>query len=137
MQAVIRHDELPLDDLGRLDGFSLGGKARNLAEWREQREEREFRRLCRRVYQANYQRRYYHAVPGVRTRSILRSTARRRASAPVRRCRNCAAEWVNVPGLCPQAGRPPTLYCSARCRRQWHNRALAAQRKAARRGVSA
>ena len=99
-----------------------------IAEWRERREAKEFRGLCRRIYQANYQRAYYWRRPDLREANIKRCRARSRASIEVRTCRSCKAQWCNVPMQGRRRGRPPTLYCSKTCRVRWHNKQLEKQR---------
>lgn len=119
---------LPFDDEGKIDGFQFGGRQRAIAEWREKKEQKEFKSLCHRLYQANYQRRYYHEKPGVKEASQARLRKMRRQLAPVRTCINCGSTWVNVPGLCGGRGKPPTRYCSRKCRIQWHNKELVKKR---------
>lgn len=119
---------LPLNDEGRVDGFQFGGRARAIALWKEKKEEKAFKKLCYQLYQRRYQRLYYQNNAQVREASKRRLTARRRDRVVVRTCRKCGVEWCNVPGF-QKGGRPPSIYCSKRCRVRWHNRQLVETRK--------
>ena len=120
---------LPVNEDGKVEGFQFGGRARAISEWRERKEEKEFRRLCRRVYMNNYMRRRWLTKPEYRAWAIVRNRAWKIAHrTPTRTCLECGATWSNVPGLCP-GGRPPTKYCSKLCRVRFKNRELAKARK--------
>lgn len=120
---------LPLNEEGKVDGFQFGGRARAIAEWRDRKEDKEFRRLCRRIYMNGYMRRRWIAKPEYRAWAIARNRAWKLAhKTPVRICLECGKQWKNLPGLC-LGGRPPTKYCSKKCRVRFKNKELAAKRK--------
>ncbi len=122
-----RFAALPLDEEGHVDGFQFDGYKRAIALWREKKEAQEFKKLCGRIYQANHQRARYHKYPAVREANKRRCVARRRKNVATRTCLNCGVMWSNVPGL-QRGGRPPTKYCSKKCRVQYHNRDLVKKR---------
>lgn len=144
---------LPVDEDGKVSGFQFGGRDRAIAEWRERKEEAEFRKLCRRLklnkqardrfrtnpiwqrhrrlYMARYMREHYHADPEWRKKSLGHALVWKRRRSPVRACLECAATWTNVCGIIGhprRIGRPPTKYCSKRCRVRFKNRELAKKR---------
>lgn len=145
---------LPVNEEGKIEGFQFGGRARAIAEWRERKEEIEFKKLCRRLklnkqsrdrfksdpiwqkyrraYMAKYMREHYQADVEWRKKYSALALAWKRRRAPVRTCLECGAQWVNVQGIIGhprRIGRPPTKYCSKRCRVRFKNKELAKRRK--------
>ena len=114
-------------DYSERAGFLVGKSAR-MADWRHQREKREFKKLCDAIYQRNYL-----ARPEVRLR---RNTARRVArvllipTRPVIARQTCGVEFVCIrraPGHLPRycgrdcvlaarrARRPSTMFACSAC----------------------
>jgi len=110
-----------------VDGFQVG-RAAALSDWEFRKEQADFEKLCSRLYQRNWARKFRRENPE-RVRANLRrwrernrdkinakERARRRATRPVCECVECGKTWV-VP-----FGERKAKYCSRKCRNKWHGR---------------
>lgn len=121
--------DLPYDEDGRVDGYSFTGtRSRGLYEWKERKDEREFKKLCNRLGVRKWVREVYEE--GGERLERLRANKRRHERKKARaakadrdqRMRDnpriltcyCGARWCEVPG----DGRT-RIYCSRRCQAKW------------------
>lgn len=131
-------------DLGELaEGYQFDGRGRAIAQWRERKEEREFKALCN-VLRVNKWRREVYAEAGdrlARHREVSRLSMRRqraamseekreafnaqqreqrervwKENAAVYTCRTCGAQWCPLPHI--RKGRVAE-FCSKRCKNKW------------------
>lgn len=124
------------DEDGQLTGFQFEGRERAIQEWREKKEEDEFRELVERLQKRNSARRTAASAEG---RRRLQETDRRfkarhgaRINAAARRRRQQAYEANPVVNQCEECGvvwSPPyeqrvrrSRFCSRRCRNRSHGR---------------
>lgn len=125
-------DEIGFDDDGNVSGVQFDGRARRIQEWREKREEQEFRKLVARLQSRNCARearqdpvrRSRIAAAQIRHRKTqkYRDTMRRRRvgayekNPTVNVCEQCGAMWI--PPYEQRVKR--SRFCNRRCRNRWH-----------------
>ena len=123
-----------------LDGFQFPSRARRIADWRQRKDDGEFRNLCRRLAASKNARQYYARIKAeggdkyaAYLATCLRSYRRRRvalcarrrgqrldlfvAEARVIRCKGCGSTYCRAPGA--RKGADP-LFCDHKCRRRHH-----------------
>lgn len=132
-----------LDEDGHVVGVQFGGRERRIQEWREKKEEEEFRKLCERLAKRNYQRKKATHDEGrmqlkaaqeryrkLNHAKILVSERRRKhkrykANPVVNVCKECGASWCPL----PQVKVKRSKFCSRRCRNRNYKREVLGKNK--------